>query len=102
GNAANVDPSAGSHWVIASASSGLVNPENLTSSVIHLAVRNGTGGFTNPVGSGGFSLMQGGSLGNTNANDVVLVYYVPEPAPVALVALAAAGILVAARRRRAA
>jgi len=102
GNAANFDPNAGSHWVIASATSGLVNPANLASSVIHLAARNGTGGFTNALGSGGsFSLVQGGSLGGTTTDDVVLVYYVPEPAAVAL-AVAGAAVLFAARRRRAA
>jgi len=77
GAALNFDPNANGSWIVASASSGLVNATNLSAVSIFTAANNGTGGFANTF-SGTFSLMQGdGTIGTVN--DVVLMYTVPEP-----------------------
>jgi len=97
GAALNFDATANGSWIVATASSGLVNPAYLSSASIFTSANNGTVGFTNSF-AGTFSLMQGdGTIGT--ANDVVLTYVVPEPA-IALLGLGVAGLAIIARGRR--
>jgi len=100
GNAINFDPGAPRWWVIATASGGLLNPENLANANVFRTVNNGTGGFTNTL-EGTFTLVQGGSLAGTTVNDVV-VQYVPEPgtALIGVAVACAAGWLLRSRRDR--
>lgn len=72
------------------------------------AANNGTGGFTNPLGGGSFSLVQGGLGGSPGTvNDVVLKFTavsavpaVPEPSTYALALLGLVGLVLMAWRRR--
>lgn len=99
GNAINFDNTQDRFWVIATSTAGPVNPENLASVNIFTSVINGTGGFSNDLGTRQFSLIQGDGVRGT-PNDVVLVLTVPEPGTLVLAVTGAAVAAGVVRRRR--
>ncbi len=109
GNALNFNPLSGTHeWIIAIGDGGLVSGDlhtiayDLSHINIFTSANNGTGGFTNSLDGGMFSLIQGGTPGNpdTNPHDVDLVFsVVPEPGSIVLMLFGLAGIWRLLRRR---
>jgi fibronectin-binding autotransporter adhesin len=102
GDAINFNAGQDSFWVIATASSGLVNAANLSSANVFTTANNGTNGFTNSLSGGTFALMQGDGVRGT-LNDVVLTYtsmIIPEPDTLALAGAGAVLAAWAARRAR--
>lgn len=90
GNALNFDNTQNQSWTIASASGGITG-FNAANFVINTSAFNGTGGWTNGLNGGNFSL-------GTSGNNLVLNFNaVPEPGAALLVALSGLGLL---RRRR--
>lgn len=105
GNALNFNSSLTQYWIVATTTTGLTGAANLASANIFTAANNGTGGFTNGLGGGTFSLIQGDGVNGTT-NDVVLKFtavaaVVPEPSTyvLGLIGLAGVGLLVWRRRR---
>jgi fibronectin-binding autotransporter adhesin len=82
GNALNFSPTQSSTWTIASAAGGITGFSS-DAFVINTAAINGTGGFTNPVGFGTFSLAVAG-------NDLNLVFS-PGTGPTEIVINVASG-----------
>jgi autotransporter-associated beta strand protein len=94
GNALNFDNTVNQSWIIANATGGIVDAFNLATANIFVGANNGTGGFSNSLGGGSFSVAAVG-------NDVVLSFTaVPEPSTLALLGAGVLGLAVYAKRRR--
>jgi len=91
GNASNFDNTLTQSWNILTASAG-ISGFDAADFVINTGASNGTGGFSNALGGGAFSL---GTIGN---NLVLSFTAVPEPSVGAL--LGGLGVLALLRRRR--
>lgn len=94
GNALNFNNTANQSWTIATTTGGVLNGGNLGNATINVGAVPGTGGFSNALGGGSFSLAQSG-------NNVVLSFQaVPEPSTLALLGVSVVGLAVYAKRRR--
>jgi len=74
GNASNFNNSLTQYWVVATTTGGGFTGADLAGVNLVTAAANGTGGFSNPLGSGSFSLIPGGGAAPGSANDVVLKF----------------------------
>jgi autotransporter-associated beta strand protein len=99
GDAINFDPSQNYTWTIATAAGGITNYTGANQFFVNTGATNGTGGFSNLLDNGTFSVVQSG-------NDLNLVFTsasapIPEPGTwAAAVLLAGGGAYLRWRRRR--
>jgi len=98
GDAVNFDPAQNYTWTIATAAGGITNYTGANQFFVNTGATNGTGGFSNLLDNGTFSVVQSG-------NDLNLVFTsasapIPEPGTWAAMAIFAGGAAYAGWRRR--
>jgi len=100
GNALNFNPAENRTWTIARALGGITNYTGTGQFLVNVGATNGTGGFSNPLAGGTFSVLLSG-----DSKDLNLVFNsaapIPEPGTWAAAALLAAGAAFARWRKHA-
>jgi fibronectin-binding autotransporter adhesin len=100
GNALNFNPAENRTWTIARALGGITSYTGTGQFLVNVGATNGTGGFSNPLAGGTFSVLLSG-----DSKDLNLVFNsaapIPEPGTWAAAALLAAGAAFARWRRHA-